>query len=282
MKLIPALALALLAACAGQSPSPSASTVASTEASPSATPEATASPEPSASPTEGAILDGFEYTAILRIEADNLAVRAAPFTTSPLATASRDGREVGEVRLNAGDFVSVDLGPLQLGDVTWYRVYPSDDGVLHVSAFSWDTKGDGYNPIEPGWIAVAEGDAEHVSLFAPAVEQDEFEGLPLLISGSGDYESPEFEGFDLYLLSWAQTIDDQDAPCNLEIDLALADGSESVPVDVVSLIGAFQEGVSPIGAGDRNPILGDDFEPLVLDVRSACEWTIRLEAQPHD
>lgn len=280
MKLMPALALALLAACAGQSPSPSASIVASTEASPSDTPEATASPEPSASTTEGAILDGFDYTAILRIEADDLAVRVAPFTSSAIATAYRDGEEIGEARLNAGDYVSVELGPLQIGESTWYRVYPSD-GELMSSPISWDTHNDGPNPIEPGWIATAQGSDEYASLFAEA-QESEFEGLPLLISGSGDYESPQFEGFDLYLLTWAYAIDDTDAPCDFEVELGLADGDESVTVAESSLIGAFEEGVSPIGAGDRNPIVGNDFEPLVLEVRSGCEWTIRLEAQPHD
>lgn len=199
-----------------------------------------------------------------------------------MATAYRDGREIGEARLNAGDYVSVDLGPLQIGDTTWYRVFPSDEGVLHVSAIAWDTKGDGFNPIEPGWIATVVGDAEYVSPFAPATEDGVVEGLPLLISGSGDYESPQFEGFDLYLLSWAFTIDDQDAPCDFEVELALADGGESVTVAESSLIGAFEEGVSPIGSGDRNPIVGNDFEPLVLEVQSDCEWSVRLEAQPHD
>ena len=103
MKLLPVLALALLAACAGpQGSSPSASTLPSAEAIPTASPEATDSPQPSASPTDGAVLDGFDYTAILRIEVDNLAVRTAPFTSSPrghrIPRRQRDRRSAPQCR----------------------------------------------------------------------------------------------------------------------------------------------------------------------------------------
>ena len=38
--------------------------------------------------------------------------------------------------------------------------------------------------------------------------------------------------------------------------------------------------MTPIGAGDGNLIVGDSQDPLVLQVRSDCEWTLRLEAVP--
>jgi hypothetical protein len=280
--LVPALALVLLVACTSAAATPTVSSLPSVDPSPTASPEPTMSPEPSPSASDGAALDSFEYTAIFGIDVDNLAVRRAPFTSVPLATAYRNGEEIGEARLDAGDFVSVELGPLQLGDITWYRVFPAEDGQLMSSSIQWDTKNDGPNPIEPGWIATAEGDSAYATLSAPAADDGVFEGLPLLVSGSGDFVSTQFEGFDLYLLTWAFAIDDTDAPCDFHVELAEAEGSASVTVHESSTIGAFEEGVSPIGAGDRSPIVGDDFVPLVMQIRSGCEWSVRLEAQPHD
>lgn len=277
------IALVFLAACAAQpGASPSATTLLSVEASPTSTPEPTDSPTPSASATRQALLEGFDYTDILRIEVDRLAVRTAPFTHMPLATAWRNGEMIGEARLGPGDYVSVDLGPLRIGDTTWYRVWPAENAELNFSTIDWDTKGDGPNPVEPGWIATDVGDETYVSLFSPADLTPTVEGVPLLISGTGDFESAEFEGFDLYLLEWAYTIDDQDAPCDFAVQLASADDGDSVDVVASSTIGAFEEGANPIGSGDRNPIIGEEFAPLVLEVRSDCEWSLRFDAQPHD
>ena len=64
--------------------------------------------------------------------------------------------------------------------------------------------------------------------------------------------------------------------------MATDDGSDSLVVVDASLIGAFEEGVTPIGAGDGSPIVGDGQDPLVLQVRSGCEWTLRLDVQAHD
>jgi hypothetical protein len=278
---IPVLALALLVACAGQpGSSPSASTVPSVEATPTSSLEPTDGPTPSASATPQAL--GFDYTDILRIEVDNLAVRTAPFTSSPLATAWRNGEMIGEARLGAGDYVSVELGPLQIGDTTWYRVWPAENAELNFSTIDWDTKGDGPNPVEPGWMATDVGDETYVSLFRPADVTPTVEGLPLLLSGTGNVESEPFEGFDLYLLDWAYVIDGQDAPCDFAVELTSADDGDSVDVVASSTIGAFEEGANPIGAGDRNPIIGEEIAPLVLKVRSDCEWSLRFDARPHD
>ena len=233
----------------------------------------------------GEIIDGFGYDDILRVDVNGLAVRAAPFTSSALAVGYRlGGARIGPVRLDAGAYVSVDLGPLVIGDTTWYRVWPAENAELHYSTILWDTRNDGPNPIEPGWIAAAVGDDEYVSLFRASEPQDY---LPLLVSGIGNYESELIANFDLFLLSWAYVIDEQDAPCDFQVALAAVDDGSPVEVMVVvvdeSTIGAFEEGVTPIGAGDGNPIVGDELsDPLVLHVRSDCEWTLRLEVQPHD
>ena len=282
LTLIASLAAACTAPPASQPPSVTPSASAS-PSDPAASPTAEPTATPSASPS-GELIQGFGYDDILQVDVDGLAVRTAPYTSMPLAIAYRNqtGERIGPARLDAGDYVSVDIGPLVIGDTTWYRVYPAENAELHFSFTSWDTKNDGYNPVEPGWIAAAVGDDEYLSLFRANDAPQDFEGLPLLVSGIGHYTSEPFEGTDLYSLQWAYVIDEQSAPCDLEVSMATEEGDDALVVVDHSTIGAFEEGATGIGTGDRNPIAGDSFVPLVLQVRSDCEWTLRLEALGHD
>ena len=135
----------------------------------------------------GELIEGYGYDDILQVDVNGLAVRAAPFTSSALAVGYRlGGARIGPVRLDAGAYVSVDLGPLVIGDTTWYRVWLAENAELHYSTILWDTKNDGPNPIEPGWIAASVGDDEYVSLFRAGEPQDHH---TLLVSGIGNYES---------------------------------------------------------------------------------------------
>lgn len=246
---------------------------------PSVTPSLAAVPTPSAGSNPAQ--PGFGFQDILRIEVNGLAVRSGPFTSVPLATGYRDGTSIGEVRLNAGDHVSVDLGPLVIGDTKWYRVWPAEGGRLHFSTIAWDTKNDGWNPVEPGWIAAAIGTNSHVSSATDTVQEPWLDGLPMLVSGTGSFESASFEGFDYYSVDWAYTIDGQLAPCDFNVEMVADDGS-SLSVVSSSTIGAFEAGIAPVGRADRTPVVGSEFGPLTLRIVSGCEWTVRVEALPHD
>jgi hypothetical protein len=280
------LCLLILASCTSTktpTPSPSASAPpAEGSSEPSAEASSSASPEASA---PSAVLPQYRFEDILQIEVDRLPVHVAPLSRMPLATAWLDGStEVGDVRLDAGAFVSVDLGPLQIGDTTWYRVRPAENGQLDVSSVVWDTKFDGPNGIEPGWIAAAVGDEERVSLFEEAVHDSFLEGLPLLASAVGDLETDTFEGYDKYLIEWAYaTVDEQPAQCGFYVALLNTDRSASLVVldQGRAGVGAFHEGIAEIGSGDGVPVVGEVFAPLFLLVASGCAWSIRLDGEPH-
>ena len=79
---------------------------------PTTSPTPKPTPTPSATPS-GELIEGFGYDDILQVDADGLAVRTAPYTSMPQAigyTAER-GSGSGPVRLDEGDYVSVDLDP---------------------------------------------------------------------------------------------------------------------------------------------------------------------------
>jgi hypothetical protein len=277
------LVLASCTATPTPTANPSASVRPAEESSaPTTEPSSPASPEATA---QAFSLPQFGFQDILQIEIDRLPVRVAPLRHMPLATGWRDGTtEIGDVRLDAGDFVSVDLGPLRIGDTTWYRVRPAEDGQLDVSSIMWDTKFDGPNGVEPGWIAAAVGDEARVSLYEEAAHEPFLEGLPLLASAVGDLETDEFEGFDKYLVEWAYaSVDEQPQQCGFYVALVSPDRSASLVLldQGYSGVGAFHEGIAEIGAGDGRPVVSEDFAPLFLLVASGCTWSIRLEGVPH-
>jgi hypothetical protein len=269
------LVAALLAGCTSPTPSPSASAP-NLVPSPSSSASPSDAASPSAAELGGQLLEGFGYTDVLQVDVDGLAVRTAPDVNAPLATGHRvDGTSIGDVRLNRGNVVRVDLGPFQIGETTWYRVWPAE-APSGLTTISWDTNGTVPNPVEPGWVAASVGTAEYLSLHEAAdLDPDTTGGLPLplLISGIGDYLSEPQDGFDLYLLFWALAIDDQAAPCDFTVTLVPGGGSGGDTAVDVSLVEAFEEGQVQV---NRSP------EPYQLAVSSGCEWSLVLEALGHD
>jgi hypothetical protein len=232
------------------------------------------------------VLKGFAVDDVLRVEVNDLAVRVKPYLNQPLATASTfDGAKlnvIGPVRLNAGDYVSVDLGPVKIGETTWYRVFPAEGGRLHYSTVNWDTNGTIDGALEPAWVAATVGPDVYLSLYQANQPEPWMSGLPLLVSGAGDYVSGPLQSTDLFLLNWVYLIDDQLAPCDFRVTLASIGGGEGVVAVDASTIGAFEEGSVGLGQGDGTPVAGEGVDTFELRVASGCEWTLRLEPLPHD
>lgn len=280
-----ACAAVLLTACRGESSpaSPTTTPEVSTQATEWLSPSVAPTPSPAHTAPSGEVLEGFALNDILRVEVNRLAVRVAPYTHLPLATGwTLDGKSIGEVRLNIGDFVSVDLGPVKIGDTTWYRVWPAEGGQLHYSTISWDTKNNGANPVEPGWVAAAVGDVAYLTLHEAFEPDPSFSGLPLLVSGTGGYLSGPLESTDLFVLAWVYLIDDQTAPCDFTMTLVPDGGGEEVVAVDTSTIGFFEESAMGLGAADGTPVVGTGSEPFRVRVMSDCEWSLLLEPQAHD
>lgn len=278
--------LLLIACRGGQDPA------ASPAAAPSDSVEETASSpsdqpaSPSAAATTSELLEGYALDDVLRVEVNRLAVRVKPYTDQPLATASTfDGAKwnaIGPLRLNVGDYVSVELGPIKIGDTTWYRVFPAEGGRLHYSTVNWDTNGTIDGAIEPAWVAASVGEEVYLILQEAAQPVPWLSGLPLLVSGSGNYVSGPLQSTDLFSLNWVYLIDDQLAPCDFRVALAAVAGGEEVVAVDTSTTGAFEQGGVGLGKGDGRPVAGEGVDPFELRVASGCEWTLKLEPQPHD
>jgi hypothetical protein len=276
--------------------SASASDGASSEPpTPSPTPSSTASDAASASPS---ITTAFEFLNILQVGVDGLAVRSAPSVISPLAKVYRwNGQThlaIGDARLAAGDYVSVELGPLQIGDTVWYLVWPAEDARLHYSpSQSWDANGDfetnGGN--DPAWVAASVAEDQYLTLFR-TTDPSEYANWPaggpmtVMVSGTGDYMSEPQVQHDMYDFDWAAAVPDQAVPCSFSVTLVPEDGAEPVLV-IETAVADSEQGPTqgPAGVVDT-PWDGSAGHPgdalFRVSVRSGCAWAFKLEPLPHD
>lgn len=215
----------------------------SSGSSPTVSPTVTAGETPlrsSASPPTTAAVPEFARYDSVEVLVNGVAVRRAPLLTATLVSGWRLNeatpqmeKVVDEVRLSAAHILTVDLGPLVLGDMVWYRVHNlrpddrADDGL------TWDATDDGPpGALEPGWIAFSVGADRYVQLAEKLSD-----ATAVSLAGSGDYVSESLPAFDLLRLDWAQAIDEQLAPCDLRI---VFQPGEVVLADT-SLIGAFRK-----------------------------------------
>lgn len=279
-----------LGSCGGtQQPSASASGPASVSEQPSPS-ASTASASPVVTPSESpSLITGFDYSDILTVEVNNLAVRAAPERSSPLVQGYRFDNALvplGEVRLDAGEYVSVNLGPLPIGDTVWYLVWPAVDARLHYSPVIWSTAA-GLNGTEPGWVAASVGSDQYLSFFRKA-DPAEYVLFPpggptmLFASGSGDYDSAPQMRYDLHTFNWAAAAGGDGASCGFKVTLVANDASVAPVVVVDTTTTNVAQGLEglpdpPLGFED-----GGTWDSFVVRIESGCTWAIRLEPQPHD
>jgi hypothetical protein len=274
-----------------QTPSPTASPLASPAPSATPRPSATsaATPEPTATPAPTPITEataGYAHNSILRVEVDRLAVRRAPQLTSPLATAWRwveselDYELLGEVRLMIGDYVSVELGPLVIGDTVWYRVWPAEGAQLNYSTVLWDTRDDGANPVEPGWVAASVRGGQYLSLYQDS-EVERSAGR-VAAAGTGDYLSEPTETHDLLGLTWTLAENDSGSACAFRLSLEPLEGGATFLALETSLAGTFDEGHEILGVGNRIPVVGEWGDLVRVRVTADCGWAFVLEAWGHD
>jgi hypothetical protein len=286
----------------GQSDSPTPATASPSASNAPSAPALVESPsvEPSApvASTPAPSVTDFGYSDVLQVNVDGLAVRSGPSVTSSLAKVYRWNGEthvaIGDARLSAGDYVSVELGPLQIGDTVWYLVWPAEDARLHYNpGGSWDANGDfetdGSN--DPGWVAASVAQDQHLTLYRPT-DPSEYESWPeggprtLLASGTGDYLSEPLVQHDMYDFDWAAAVQDRPVPCSFSVTLLPEDGAEPVLAIEAAVADTDVGPVSGIEGIVDTPwagSAGQTGDPLFrVSVRSECTWTLKLAPLAHD
>lgn len=285
----------------GATPTGSANTAPSSSSAPGSTVPATgpASAPPSAAPATGSpptpaptgsISPGFAYGDVLLVRVDRLAVRKQPKRSAALVHAYElDGPapiDHGLVRLSAGAFVSVHLGPVTVGETVWYLVWPSESGVMHESSIDWYTQHPSDGSPGPGWMATQVGDESYATLFRQpgAAELESYEPLGLNAAGTGPFASapqPRHDGWDF---TWAASTPVPDTTCTVRVDLVPGDGD----FEPVTLLDTSTGGVkvSSVGGSFKTapwlPAAAGSWTTFTLEVSGTCRWAVRLTPLHHD
>ena len=271
----------------GMSPSAVAPTVVPASADASAAPSSAPTPLPA--PT-GTISEGARYGDILKVEVNNLAVRAQPRRTAALVHAYELGGPApidhGLVRLSRGDFVSVHLGPVQVGSTVWYLVYPSLDGAFHTSPITWYTQHPSEGTPGPGWMAASVGNDVYATVVREPSdgELEGFEPIGLNAAGTGAYVSPPQPRHDGWSFTWSAASPRSGDPCTVHVQLVPADAT----VEPVTAVQTTTSGVKASARGGKFltapwlPAPAGSWDTFTVQVSGSCRWAIRLTPLHHD
>jgi hypothetical protein len=290
-----------VAGCGGQSQGSPAASGGTSATSPSGTSApsvdtgsgspapASRAPAATAAPT-AALVEGFHYSDILKVQVDRLAARIAPNRTAALVhaydisgPAPIDG---GLVRLNKGDFVSVQLGPLRIDDTVWYLVWPAPGAKLHPGGLQWYTGLPPDSSPVPAWVAGSVGADVYLSLQRrpDTAEIEAYMPIGLNTAGSGNYESAPLPRHDLFLIDWAAAAPKQGTSCSFSLSLAPAD--EDVAPEVVIKTSTTSVKVSELNGFGANvpwlPIPAGAWDTFTIRVTSTCTWALRFVRLDHD
>lgn len=255
---------------------------------PTLTPTGLLHPPTEAPASPGTVIsDGFHFDDILKIGVNRLAVRTAPTKTAHLVhqylILGTTASDLGEVRLNTGTFVKVQLGPLQIGDITWYLVWPAAGGKLDDQTTNWYDQAPMAGQPVPAWIATSVGSAKYVSLQRrPTAAQIEAVEAPgLVVAGTGNYASAPMPRHDAFQLYWAVAATST-ASCPFKVSLVPSDPDFDPLIALDTSTTTVK--VSPLN-GTPTPwaVAGTStFDTFTLDVTSSCRWAIRLIRLEHD
>lgn len=295
------LAVALIVAgCGGQtqgSPGPTdvAAATGATDAplptlpsaGPSLTPAATLGATPAPTPR---LAEGFNYSDILKVQVNSLAARIAPKRTSALVhgydLSGPAPVDKGTVRLDKGNYVSVELGPLPIGDTVWYLVWPATAAALHPGGTQWYTT----PPIEgspiPAWVAASVGSDVYMSLQRrpDLAEIEAFSAVGVVAAGFGNYTSGPQARHDGFNFEWAAAAPVSGTSCALKIALVPEDEDFDEKVAVQTTTTTVK--VGPLAGSNLSapwlPAPEGSWDSFTVKVTSTCNWAFRLLRLEHD
>lgn len=232
--------------------------------------------------------DGFRFDDILKVQVNGLAVRVAPDRLAHLVhqylILGTTASDLGEVRLNKGDYVKVQLGPLPIGNAVWYLVWPASGGQLDDQTTNWYDKAPLAGQPTAAWVATKVGSSAYLALSRrpTAAQIAAVEPVGLFVAGAGNYVSAPMPRHDAFQLYWATAAAAAGVACSFKVELVPDDAdfasqpaaSATTSTQKVGLLNGDQV-LWPVAASGT-------FGTFTLDVTSTCRWAIRLIRLEHD
>jgi hypothetical protein len=251
-------------------------------------PSSISTPVPATAAASPTLAVGFQYSDILKVQVNRLAARVTPDRNARLVhgynVSGPAPVDAGEIRLSKGDYVSVQLGPVPVGDTVWYLVWPAKGGHLHVSDADWYQTPPMAGQAGPGWVAASVGAAKYMTFFRkPSVaEVEAWEAVGLNAAALGSYQSAPMPRHDAFQFSWAAAAPVSGTACQFKVEL-VPDDSDFDPLVAVDTSTTTAK-VAPLnGAGLPWTVAGSStWDTFTLNVTSTCNWAVRLLRLEHD
>jgi hypothetical protein len=211
--------------------------------------------------------------------------------TSPLAlgyeSVGGTVQPIGDVRLDAGYYVSVQLGPLRNGDTVWYLVWPAVDARFNYNPGPWwDSNGDfqTVGGVDPGWVAASVGDDQYLSFYRRP-DPSEIASDHLMVAGTGDYASGPLPRHDLWLFQWAVAVDGRPSPCAFSVTTVPAAGEEpvvAIDTSTTDVDAGPATGIGSMLSVPWGPSAGGSWDSFTVSISSGCTWAVGLWLLGHD
>ena len=257
---------------------------------PTLTPTSAASVAPTKPPATAFPTEAFRFGDILKIQVNNLAARKAPDRNAGLVhrydTSGETPIDKGEVRLDKGARVMVGIGPIRVGNIVWYLVWPSPDGKVTDSSSDWYAGKPADVSSGPAWVAASLDASVYMTLDRrpDTAEIEKSMAVGLFASGTGPFESAPQARHDAFLLDWAAAAPDQGSPCTFRVSLTPADSG--VPPKKAIDTSTSTSKASPLLGTTVSapwlPIPAGSWTTFTVKIAGTCAWTFRLIRLEHD
>ncbi|HEY4227921.1 MAG TPA: hypothetical protein VGM49_06250 [Candidatus Limnocylindrales bacterium] len=239
-------------------------------------------------PTGTLTTDGFRFDDILKVQVNSLSVRVAPIRTARLVhqylILGTTASDLGEVHLNKGDQVKVQIGPVRIGDTTWYLVWPAHDGELNDQITNWYDAAPLKGQPVPAWIAASVNGTSYMTLQRrpTSAEIEAVEPVGLLAAGAGNYTSPAMPRHDAFQLYWAAAAATSGTSCSMQLQL-VPDDADFGPLKALDTTTTTVK-IAPLNG---MPVLwpaasSASWSTFTLTITGTCRWAVRLIRNEHD
>lgn len=232
----------------------------------------------------------YTFGDILRIQVNRLAARKTPLRTSALVhrwdTSGESPIDKGEVRLSKGNLVMVALGPVRVGTIVWYLVWPSPAGKVSDGTSDWYAGNPADAPGGPAWVAASLEAEVYMTLDRrpDAAEIEQATAIGPHAAGTGPFESVPQPRHDAFLLDWAAAAPEPGTACSIRISLAPADAATppKKPVDTSTSAVKTSALLGEIVTAPWLPAPDGSWKTFTVKIAGECNWAFRLTRLEHD
>jgi hypothetical protein len=180
----------------------------------------------------------------------------------------------------------VALGPVRVGTIVWYLVWPSPAGKVSDGTSDWYTGNPADVSSGPAWVAASLEAEVYMTLERrpDAAEIEQTIAIGAHAAGTGPFESAPQLRHDAFLLDWAAAAPEQGTSCSVRISLVPADSTipPKKPVDTSTSTVKVSALLGDTVTAPWLPAPDGSWKTFTVKIAGTCGWAFRLVRLEHD